>query len=126
MMRGAKDTLPQSEQLGTVYALGCTDCNKVYIGVKGRTAKVRAKEHAESTRYGYTEKSAVAFHALTEGHQIHWQPHVIEWEEHCMRRKVKEGLTITKLEGKVMNKDSGLELSDIWKNLVLQPPRFRK
>ena len=107
-----------------IYALGCTDCNKVYIGETGCTAKVRVKEHEASTRYGYTEKSAVAFHDFAEGHQIHWQPHVIEREEHCMRRKVKEALTIIKLEGKVMN--SCLELSDIWKNLVLQPPRFRK
>ena len=123
MMRGAKDTLPQSEQPGAVYALGCMECNKVYIGETGRTAKVRAKEHEASTRYGYTEKSAVAFHALTEGHQIHWKPHVVEREEHCGRRKVKEALTITKLKEKAMNQDSGLELSSIWKNLVLQPPR---
>ena len=76
-MRGAKDALPQSEQPGTVYALGCTDCNKVYIGEIGRTTKVRSKEHEASTRYGYTEKRAVAFHALTEGHQINWQPNLI-------------------------------------------------
>ena len=55
IMRGAKDTLPQSEQPGAVYALGCMECNKVYIGETGRTAKVRAKEHEASTRYGYTE-----------------------------------------------------------------------
>ena len=95
----------------------------MYIGETGRTAKVRAKEHEASTRYGYTEKSGVAFHALTEGHQIHWKPHVVEREEHCGRRKVKEALTITKLKEKAMNQDPGLELSSIWKNLVLQPPR---
>ena len=119
MMRGAKDTLPQREQPGAVYALGCMECNKVYIGETGRMAKVRGKEHEVSTRYGYTEKSAVAFHALTEGHQIH----IVEREEHCVRRKAKEALTITKLKEEVMNQDSGLELSNIWKNLVLQPPR---
>ena len=124
MLAGAKDTLPQSEQPGTVYALGCTDCNKVCIGEIGRTTKVRAKEHEPSTRYGYTEKSAVVIHALIEGYQIHWQPHVIERKKHCMRRKVKKVLTITKLGGKVMNQDLGLELSNIWKNLVLQPPHF--
>ena len=91
----------------------------MYIGETGRTAKVRAKEHEASTRYGYTERSAVAFHALTEGHQIHWKPHVVEREEHCVRRQVKEA----KLKEKAMNQDSGLELSSIWKNLALQPPR---
>ena len=54
---------------------------------------------------------------------MHWKLHVVEREEHCVRRKVKEALTITKLKEKAMNQDSGLDLSSIWKNLVLQPPR---
>ena len=57
MMQGAKDTLPQSEQRGAVYALGCMECNKVYIGETGRTAKVRAKEHIKRVRGMGTQKN---------------------------------------------------------------------
>ena len=105
------------------YALGCTDCPRVYIGETGRTAKQRTREHKCHTRTGHTELSAVARHAHTEGHNIHWKPQVIASENNTTKRKIKEALAINKLEkgrgnGKVMNQDKGTELSRIWLNIV--------
>ena len=80
LMARAKDNLPAEDTTGAIYALGCTDCPKVYIGETGRTAKQRAREHKCHTRTGHTELSAVARHAHTEGHNIHWKPRVIASE----------------------------------------------
>ena len=67
--------------------------------------------------------SAVARHAHTEGHGIHWRPPVVASESNTTKRKIKEALAINKLEkergnDKVMNQDKGTELSKIWLNLV--------
>ena len=59
-MRGAKDTTPAECQPGVVYAIGCKDCPKIYIGETSRTARQRVKEHREHVKKGAVEKSAVA------------------------------------------------------------------
>ena len=84
---------------------------------------MRLKCHITDTRTGHTELSAVARHAHTEGHNIHWKPRVIASENKTTNRKIKEALAINKLEkergsDKVMNQDKGTELSKIWLNLV--------
>ena len=55
LMARAKDNLPAEDTPVAIYALGCTDCPKVYIGETGRTAKQRAREHKCHTRTGHTE-----------------------------------------------------------------------
>ena len=121
-MARAKDNLPAEDTPGAIYALGCTDCPRVYTGETGRTAKQRTREHKCHTRTGHTELSAVARHAHTKGHSIHWKPRVIASENNTTKRKIKEALAINKLEkerrnDKVMNQDKGTELS-IRLNLV--------
>ena len=113
-MARAKDNLPAEDTPGAIYALGCTDCPTVYIG---KTAKQRAREHKCHTRTGHTELSAVARHAHTEGHNVHWKPRVIARENNTTKRKIKEALAINKLEkerrnDKVMNQDKGTELAE--------------
>ena len=98
-------------------------CPKVYIGETGRTAKQRARQHKCHTRTGHAELSAVARHAHTKGHSIHWRPQVVAGEGNAARRGIEEALAINKLEkerlnDKVMNQDKGTELSKIWLNLV--------
>ena len=102
-----------------VYAIGCKDCPKVYIGETVRTAEQRCKEHKEHFRFDRTEQSAVACHAIEANHELYWEPLVIDKERHSTRRKVKEALNIKKLKEKdVMNQDSGLQLSKQWLDLV--------
>ena len=92
LMAPAKDNLPAEDTPGAIYALGCAYCPKVYIGETGRTAKQRAREHKCHTRTGHTELSAVARHAHTEGHNIHWKPRVIGSENNITKRKIKGSL----------------------------------
>ena len=56
-MKGAKDMISADREPGVVYALGCMECPRVYIGETARTAKQRVKEHNMHTRTGYTDLS---------------------------------------------------------------------
>ena len=117
LLKDAKDRLPTDTQAGVVYAVGCKDCPKVYIGETGRTVKQRLKEHQDHTKKGNVDKSAIANHIITTGHEIHWQARVIKREEHMLRRKVHQAVAIHKLAQKddaTMNLDRGMELSNLW------------
>ena len=49
------------------------------------------------TRTEHVELSAVADHAHTEGHSIHWIPRVLAKEDNVTKRKTKEALAIKQL-----------------------------
>ena len=89
-----------------------------------RTAKQRTKGHEMHTRHGHTEPSAIANHAHVHAHNIHWKPQVIiAREENTHKRKVKEALTIKKLNAhkgteETMNQDTGLLVSKLWLDLA--------
>ena len=123
LMTGAKDSIPLTEQPGVIYSVGCLDCPLVYVGETGRQTKVRMKEHQAATRHGHVDKSAIALHAHMEGHRICWDPQIVAKEENTTKRKVTEALIIYETEQKsgTMNKDSGLELSKLWKSLAHVP-----
>ena len=115
----AKDTIPPKESPGVVYAIGCLTCPKIYIGETNRTAKQRALEHRCHTRTGTVEQSAIADHAHTTGHDIHWEPRVIAKEPRTASRKVTEAIVIHQLgKGKIMNHDCGLDVSKLFLNLM--------
>ena len=118
VMRRAKDALPADSTPGVIYAIGCKECPKVYVGETARTAKQRVKEHKDHTTKGNTEMSAIAKHVEETGHKIHWEARVLRKEGKTIKRKVHEALTIDKLRKRnsdhVMNKDSGMDLSNIW------------
>ena len=123
LMRGAKDALHADEKPGVIYALGCKECCKTYIGETQRTARQRVKEHRMHTRCGHPELSAVAQHAHDASHEIHWTARVIREEKNKTKRKVKEALAINKLNKErgshaLMNQDVGMELSKMWLNLI--------
>ena len=122
LMKGAKDMISADREPGVVYALGCMECPSVYIGETARTAKQRVKEHNMHTRTGHTDLSAVANHAHTEGHRIHWEPRILAREKNTSRRKIKEALAIRKLirqrgEDAGMNQDTGRDISKLWIDL---------
>ena len=71
LMHVTKDRLPADTQPGVVYALGCKDCPKIYIGETARTAKKRTEEHLNHAKKGNIEMSAVAQHTLSNNHAIH-------------------------------------------------------
>ena len=121
IMQGAKDTLATNKEPGAVYALGCQDCKKVYVGETMRTAEQRAKEHQMYTRTGNVNMSAVAAHTHQEGHTMHWKPRVVVKESNTVKRKIREALVIAQVErqGGSMNQDRGTSLSKIWTDLIV-------
>ena len=122
-MKGAKDTLTACDEPGTIYAIGCKDCAHVYVGETARTAHQRGEEHKAHFRHGRDRLSAIAAHALEEGHDIHWQPRVIGKEQNPTKRRVKEAIFIDRVrrKGKAMNQDKGLELSPLWLDITHYP-----
>ena len=72
---------------------------------------------------GNENMSAVAHHVLETGHAIHWKAKVLRKETETVKRKVHEALFINKLqkrEGCKMNLDHGMELSNIWLEVMEQ------
>ena len=45
LMKGVKDEARTESERGEVYALGCQDCIRIYVGETGRSAKKRTEEH---------------------------------------------------------------------------------
>ena len=80
LMKGVKDKVPTESEPGAVYALGCLDCNCIYLGETGQSAKKRTEEHWNHTKKGAGEMSAVANHVITTGHTMFWKPRVIARE----------------------------------------------
>ena len=112
LMKGAKDKRPSESRTGVVYALGCTECPKVYVGETARTAQQRIKEHIDHAKKGNAEMSAIAKHVLETGHAMHWKPRILKTERKTIERKVHEAFAIHTLtkraEDFVMNQDKGM------------------
>ena len=115
MMRGARDRLEGVSEPGVIYALDCKACPRVYIGETARTAKQRTREHKCHTNCSKRELSAVAAHAIDEGHEIHWEPRVVAREGHSLKRRTREAFYIDEItrRGHSMNQDHDLELSNL-------------
>ena len=120
VMGKIKDRPEKGEIPGVVYAVGCKECSKVYIGETKRTANQRMKEHNADMRMGRVEKSAIAEHVHATGHEVHWEARVIEKEQHGGRRKVKEAIHIHRMQKRrgSVNQDCGWRLSKIWLDLI--------
>ena len=120
IMKGVKDKQKEEEILGEVYAIGCGDCRKVYVGETRRTAAQRVREHKSDTRLGHLDKLAVAEHAHTPGNHVHWKAMVVQREQHSRKRGVKDALHIHRMTRKdgLMNQNRGLHLNKIWLDLV--------
>jgi len=67
-----KDPIEKQQQTGVVYSIPCNECDTVYIGETKRALRTRQKEHQAAVRLNQPEKSALANHALSSGHNINW------------------------------------------------------
>ena len=115
MMVGVKDAVEAGKKSGVVYEIECETCDKMYIGETGRSIKKRVKEHRSQAKNGHTELSAVAEHVL-EGHCVKWDPKIFASATTTRERRIKEALLIhgkDKLGKITLNRDKGLEVSDI-------------
>ena len=114
------DKAEKGEVPGAVYAVGCKECKKVYIGETKRTANQRIREHKADTRIGRVDKSGTADHAPGGWTRGTLGAMIVEKEQRSGRRKVKEALHIhhMKKAGGSMYRDKGSHLSKIWLDLV--------
>ena len=67
---------------------------------------------------GKTELSAITQHVSDTGHTIHWEARTLAKEQHTIARKVQEALFIHKLDKKTMNQDKGMDLSNLWLDVL--------
>ena len=91
-----------------------------HIGETGRSVETRVKEHFAQARNGHPELSDVAKHAK-HGHQIEWKAKVMEVADKKRVKRIKEALAIQRKDknGKItLNKYKGVELSNMWLDLV--------
>ena len=67
----------------------------------------------------HPEVSATAEHALINDHRLAWEKATpIDHARNTRQRLVKEALWIHSLEGKLMNRDHGIELNPLWLELI--------
>lgn len=69
MLPSLKDKVPSTQKSG-IYKIDCQDCSRIYIGQTKRSIETRFKEHLAHLKYGRTEKSAVAEHAVDNDHRV--------------------------------------------------------
>ena len=113
-----KDRIAVSRKAGVVYEVACGDCTSSYIGESGRCLEVRIGEHKRHVKKGEVGRSAIAEHTILKSHAIDWESaSVIDVSRKYWQRRVKEALHIAQREN-TMNKDSGLQLSKVWINVL--------
>ena len=77
------------------------------------------KEHRATTRWGETEKSAIAEHAWGQQHRILWEEtSVLDQAKNNTTLLIKEALHIrlTKLE--LINRDEGIAILECWQPVL--------
>ena len=112
-----KDPVPKSLQKGVIYQVPCSVCDSTYIGQTCRTMEHRLKEHKRALTSFDAPFSAVAEHAMAEGHGIAWkEAKVLDVNSKLHQRCCLESWYIRK-EGVSMNRDEG-SLPFIYNSLI--------
>ena len=107
-----KDKTGKEQKTGVIYKIDCKTCEGTYVGETARTLGKRLDEHRKLT------SSAVREHQEKTGHNIDWQNvKIVGKEEHWMKRKIKEAITIRR-EKPSLNRDQGWDLPPIFCNLL--------
>ena len=113
-----KNSIPEEKKKGVVYEVPCMDCEQVPIGETGRTMQKRVTEHKTAMRK-YDKKNGIAVHAWRADDRIEWEAaRVGTRAAQYWKRRVVEDLQIQKQSSR-MNLDCGLDISSIWKSLLI-------
>jgi len=103
-LRSAKDKRDRLSASG-VYRIPCS-CGSVYIGTTKGSVNTRIAEHKRICRLRQTEKSAVAEHALSKGHDIRFEEvQVLDRSKRYYPRLTREAIEIFKHENIIYRKD---------------------
>ena len=103
---------------GVVYEISCRDCDKVYVGQTKNSLDTRMKQHRAACRSMQIEKSALAQHAIEEGHSIDWEgAKVVVKETRWRQRLFAEAFHTTKKSDRAINRCE-LFLPSVYKSLM--------
>ena len=108
---------PIDDKSSVIYKVDCASCPQFYIGESGRRLSTRANEHLRDIRT-LNYRSAIAEHVHEQQHQPCFPPKIVCTESNTRTRKIKEALYIRTNKNRTFNRDSGVELSDVWKPLI--------
>ena len=119
MLSKPKDQIPTERKTGVIYEIPCRDCDATYIGETGRSLKTRQKEHMACVRLDKCDKSALAEHANTTGHEILWDgTKIIGYEHRWLQRRWLEAIKIASNENSLCsNRDNGRIIPDNYSTL---------
>jgi len=95
IIKGHKDSLPNSSQMNVVYKLNCKDCNASYVGQTSRLLKTRIAEHKNYINRNTTVHSVITDHRINLSHEFDWKNvKVLNRERYLTKRLISEMLHI--------------------------------
>ena len=104
-MSSPKDRIPDLQRSGVVYKIPCAVCPAACIGQTGRGLCQRLDEHKRGVKGADFNSFALAEHAWTEGHPVHWENvSILSCCPDSHHRLVKEAMTSTN----ILNRDIGM------------------
>ena len=117
MLVKPKDPVPYDRKKGIVYRIACKGCPQSYIGQSGHSLQHRMREHKRAVSHGDTNASALAEHALRNGHEIDWEnANILDHSDFFYPRLCLESWYIQQQEN-VMNREAGI-LPYVYKGLM--------
>ncbi len=102
-----KDPVPPEEKKGVVYRIPCAECDMTYVGQTGRTSNLRKKEHFRALRNVDPSTSAVAEHALQNGHDIAQSDAQVLASNSCSTQRCAIEAWYIRFESRPMNRETG-------------------
>jgi len=95
VIKGHKDTLPNSSQMNVVYKLNCKDCNASYVGQTSRLLRTRITEHKNHINRNTTVHSVITDHRISLSHEFDWDnAEILDRERYVTKRLISEMLHI--------------------------------
>ena len=55
-----------------MYQISCRDCNAIYVGETGSSARTRKREHVDAVEAFNNKKSALSQHVMDFDHRLDW------------------------------------------------------
>lgn len=116
-----KDKHPLTEESNIVYKINCIDCDKCYIGITKQYLKTRIYQHQYDCREKNRtkkEKTALAQHHFTDGHNFNFErPQILEREYNYRKRTISEMIHI-KLNDTINSRTDVAKLSSQYNYLL--------